>query len=223
MNAIKPLRIDVFSDVVCPWCYIGKKRLEAAMDLAADVPVELHWHPFFLQPDLPREGVERTAFITARFGSPEAYEARSQQVVATAEAEGLSYRPDLIRRQPNTLDSHRLIRWAAGDPAGDRSGPVKQRLMELFFREGGDIGDAGVLAQAAADCGMDGEDVRRRLATDEDVETVSSQALSASRRGISGVPTFIFAAKYAASGAQPADLLARAIREISAELNDAAE
>ncbi|MDQ0396029.1 DsbA family oxidoreductase [Labrys monachus] len=222
MNTTQPLRIDIFSDVVCPWCYVGRKRLDDALAAVADIPVELHWRPFFLQPDLPREGMDRQDFIEARFGSLEAYKARSQQLVAIAEAEGLPYRPDLIRRQPNTLDSHRLIHWAGTDPAGDRSSPMKRRLMELFFAEGGDLGDTDVLVQAAADCGMDPGSVRGRLATDEDADAVSAAAGAASAQGIDGVPTFVFAAKYALSGAQPADLLARAIRQVSAELNEPA-
>jgi predicted DsbA family dithiol-disulfide isomerase len=137
-------------------------------------------------------------------------------VSAAAGVEGLVYRPELVRRQPNTIDCHRLIHWA--DALG-KSAAMKQRLMELYFRDGGDLTDTGVLVQAAADCGLDAEEVRRRLATDEDVELISAQAKDASDKGISGVPTFVFAQKYAVSGAQPADQLARAIRQVSAEVN----
>jgi len=121
-----------------------------------------------------------------------------------------------VRRQPNTIDCHRLIHWAE---AVGKAAEMKQRLMELYFRDGGDLTAIDVLVQAAADCGLDPDDVRRRLATDEDVALVSSQAQEASDKGISGVPTFVFAQKYAVSGAQPADLLARAIRQVSAEVN----
>ncbi|TMJ49427.1 MAG: DsbA family oxidoreductase [Alphaproteobacteria bacterium] len=221
MAALKPLKIDVVSDVVCPWCYIGKKRIENALALVPDVPVELHFRPFFLNSWVPREGIGRDEYLTAKFGSVEAYKGIAGRVVAAAGEEGLSYRPDLVKRQPNTIDCHRLIHWAE---AQGKAAEMKQRLMELYFRDGGDLTDIEVLVQAAADCGLDADEVRRRLATDEDVALISGQAQEASDKGISGVPTFVFAQKYAVSGAQPADQLARAIRQVSAEINaEAAE
>ena len=213
---LKPLKIDIVSDVVCPWCYIGKKRIEDALAQVTDVPVEVHWRPFFLNNWVPREGISRDEYLTAKFGSPEAYKGIAGRVVAAAGEEGLSYHPELVKRQPNTIDCHRLIHWAE---AQGEAAAMKQRLMELYFRDGGDLTDVNTLVQAAADVGLDADDVRRRLATDEDVELISGQAQEASDKGISGVPTFVFAQKYAVSGAQPADLLARAIRQVSAEVN----
>jgi predicted DsbA family dithiol-disulfide isomerase len=203
MSTLKPLKIDIVSDVVCPWCYIGKRRIENALALVPDVPVEVRWRPFFLNSWVPREGISRDKGIAGR-------------VVAAAGEEGLTYRPELVRRQPNTIDCHRLIHWA---DAQGKSAEMKQRLMELYFRDGGDLTDVNVLVQAAADVGLDADDVRKRLATDEDVALISSQAQEASDKGISGVPTFVFAQKYAVSGAQPADQLARAIRQVSGEIN----
>jgi len=216
MSATKPLQIDIVSDVVCPWCYIGKRRIENALALAADVPVHVNWRPFFLNPWIPREGIDRDTYLETKFGSVDAYKGIAQRVVAAAEEEGLSYRPETVKRQPNTIDSHRLIHWAE---ASGRSGAVKQRLMELYFRDGGDLTSSETLVQAAADVGLDADDIRRRLATDEDVELISGHAKEASDKGISGVPTFVLAGKYAISGAQPADQLARAIRQVSAEIN----
>ena len=216
MSTLKPLQIDIVSDVVCPWCYIGKRRIENALALAPDVPVEINWRPFFLNNWVPREGISRDEYLTAKFGSPEAYKNIAGRVVEAAKEEGLSYRPELVKRQPNTIDCHRLIHWA--DATGKSAG-MKQRLMELYFRDGGDLTDIDVLVQAAADCGLDADDVRRRLATDEDVALISAQAKDASDKGISGVPTFVFGQKYAVSGAQPAEQLARAIRQVSAEVN----
>jgi predicted DsbA family dithiol-disulfide isomerase len=216
MSNLKPLQIDIVSDVVCPWCYIGKRRIENALALAPEVPVEIHWRPFFLNSWVPREGISRDEYLTAKFGSVEAYKGIAGRVVAAANEEGLTYRPELVRRQPNTTDCHRLIHWAE---AQGKSADMKQRLMELYFRDGGDLTDTGVLVQAAADCGLDADDVRRRLASDEDVELISAQAKDAADKGISGVPTFVFAQKYAVSGAQPAEQLARAIRQVSAEVN----
>ena len=216
MSALKPLKIDIVSDVVCPWCYIGKRRIENALALIPDVPVEVRWRPFFLNSWVPREGISRDEYLTTKFGSPEAYKGIAGRVVAAAGEEGLSYHPELVRRQPNTIDCHRLIHWA---DASGKAAEMKQRLMELYFRDGGDLTDADVLVQAAADIGLDADDIRTRLASDEDIELISGWAQEASDKGISGVPTFVFAQKYAVSGAQPAEQLARAIQQVSAEIN----
>jgi predicted DsbA family dithiol-disulfide isomerase len=180
------------------------------------VPVEVHWRPFFLNAWVPREGISRDEYLTTKFGSVEAYKGIAGRVVAAANEEGLVYRPDLVKRQPNTIDCHRLIHWAE---AQGNAAEMKQRLMELYFRDGGDLTDIDVLVQAAADVGLDADDVRKRLATDEDVARVSGQAREAADKGISGVPTYVFAQKYAVSGAQPPEQLARAIRQVSAEIN----
>ena len=216
MSQLKPVKIDIVSDVVCPWCYIGKRRIENALALVPDVPVEVNWRPFFLNSWVAREGISREEYLTAKFGSVEAYKGIAGRVVTAAGEEGLSYRPDMVKRQPNTIDCHRLIHWAE---ATGKSAAMKQRLMELYFRDGGDLTDINVLVQAAADCGLDADDVRKRLATDEDVTLISAQAQEAADKGISGVPTYVFAQKYAVSGAQPAEQLARAIRQVSAEVN----
>ncbi len=216
MSTLKPLVIDIVSDVVCPWCYIGKRRIENALALVPDVPVQVNWRPFFLNSWVPREGISREEYLTAKFGSVDAYKGIAGRVVAAANEEGLVYRPDLVKRQPNTTDCHRLIHWAEAE---GNAAEMKQRLMELYFRDGGDLTDREVLVQAAADCGLDADEVRARLATDEDTALVSGQAQEASDKGISGVPTYVFAQKYAVSGAQPPELLARAVRQVSAEVN----
>ncbi len=211
-----PLQLDVVSDVVCPWCYIGKHRIEEALKLVPDVPVDLHWRPYFLNPWIPREGIARNEYLTKKFGSPEAYRGMAQRVVEAAAEEGLEYHPDRVSRQPNTLDAHRLILWA--DAIG-RAPQMKQRLMELYFKEGGDLTDLEVLVQAAADCGLDADEVRTRLATNEDVALIATQAEEAREKGVNGVPTFVFANKYGLSGAMPPEQLAKAIRQVFAEIN----
>ncbi|RTL50868.1 MAG: DsbA family oxidoreductase [Bradyrhizobiaceae bacterium] len=212
----KPLQIDVVSDVVCPWCYIGKHRLERALELVKDVPLEVRWRPFFLNPWVPREGISREEYLTTKFGSVEAYERIAGRVAQAAAEEGLEYNNARVKRQPNTIDSHRLIHWASKI---GKAAQMKQKLMELYFRDGGDLTDPNVLVQAAADVGLDAEDVRRRLATDEDVDLITEEAVGASEKGISGVPTFVLANKYALSGAQPPEQLADAIRQVAAEIN----
>ena len=213
------LRIDVVSDVVCPWCYIGKHRLEQALSFVPDVPVEVHWHPYFLNPWVPREGISRSDYLTTKFGSVEAYEKIAGRVGDAARQEGLEYNNGRVKRQPNTIDCHRLIHWADGQ---GKAAEMKQRLMELYFRDGGDLTDAETLVKAASDVGLDADDVRRRLASDEDADLITAQAQDAAAKGISGVPTFVFAQKYAVSGAQPSDQLAAAIRQVAAEVNGSA-
>jgi predicted DsbA family dithiol-disulfide isomerase len=210
----EPLVVTVVSDVVCPWCFIGKKRIENALALIPHIPVALRFHPYFLNDWIPREGISRTEYLTRKFGGVERYRGIAQRVAAAAAEEGLVYAIDKIGRQPNTLDCHRLIAWA--DSSG-RSAQMKQRLMDLYFTEGADLTDNDVLAQAAADIGLDGGEIARRLATDADVDLVTQQADAAKAAGIDGVPTFIFGDVLATSGAQPADYLAQAIERAAAE------
>ena len=219
MANYQPVRIDVVSDVVCPWCFIGKRRLEKAIALNPDIPVEVHWRPYFLNDWIPREGISREQYLTTKFGSPERYKGIAQRVSAAASAEGLTYAIDKISRQPNTLDAHRLIRWA--DATG-KAAEMKQKLMDLYFTEGADLTNHAVLVQAAADIGLDPEDIRAALESDRDVAEVEREALSAKEAGIEGVPCFIFSGKFAVSGAQEPEYLAEAIARI-AHAADAAE
>jgi predicted DsbA family dithiol-disulfide isomerase len=207
-DAPATVHIEVVSDVVCPWCYIGKRRLEAAIALSPDVDVRINWRPYFLNDWIPREGIDRQTYLETKFGSAERYNTIAERIAAAAAMEGLPYAPDKISRQPNTLDCHRLILWSrsATDP-----GRVKQRLMELYFAEGGDLTDPKVLIQAAADCGMDGDLVRRLLAGDADIDRVESEATSAKEAGIDGVPCFIFGGHVIVTGAQSPEYLASAI------------
>ena len=216
----EPVVIDVVSDVVCPWCFIGKHRLEQAIALTPDIPVEVRFHPYFLNPWVPREGMARKDYLTKKFGSPERYAGIAQRVVDAAAGEGLVYASEKMQRQPNTLDCHRLIGWA-GEIG--RAGEMKQRLMDLYFTEGGDLSDREVLVQAAVDCGMDADIVRARLESDDDVEAVESAARAAQEAGIDGVPCFIFDGAFAVSGAQAPEYLADAISRAAAQRADAAE
>lgn len=217
--ATSPLPIDVVSDIVCPWCYIGKRRLEQAIALNPDIPVEVRWRPYFLNPWVPREGMSRADYLTRKFGSVERYRGIAQRVAAVAESEGLVYALDKIARQPNTLDCHRLILWAGNTREPAR---MKQRLMEFYFAEGADLSDTQVLIGAAVDCGLDGDLVRDLLASDTDVARVEQEANSAREVGIDGVPCFIFGGVLAVSGAQAPDYLADAMRRAAAERQRAA-
>jgi predicted DsbA family dithiol-disulfide isomerase len=214
-EAAKPVRIDVVSDVVCPWCFIGKRRLEKALGLTPEIPVEVYYHPYFLNDWIPREGIAREEYLTKKFGSPEAYRGMAGRVAEAAAEEGLTYAIDKIVRQPNTLDSHRLIHWASRRGKGPE---MKQRLMDLYFTEGGDLSDPEVLVRAAAAVGLDADAVRPLLAAEEDVEEITMAANAAKEAGINGVPTFIFNRRYAVSGAQAPEALADVIRKAAAEV-----
>jgi predicted DsbA family dithiol-disulfide isomerase len=208
------LTIDVVSDVVCPWCFIGKRRLEKAIALRPDLDVEVRWHPFFLNPWVPREGIDRKAYLETKFGSVERYGEISQRITAAGAEEQIPFALDKIARQPNTIDCHRLIHWAGLE--GDASA-VKERLMALYFLEGADLSDPEVLVRAATDCGMDGTLVRRLLASDADVAEVEAEAGRASESGISGVPCFILGGMLAVSGAQAPEYLADAMGRATEE------
>jgi predicted DsbA family dithiol-disulfide isomerase len=209
------LTIDVISDVVCPWCFIGKRRLEKAIALKPEIAVTVRFRPFFLNSWVPREGISREQYLIQKFGSVERYMANAPRVVAAAQAEGLVYNIDAIKRQPNTIDCHRLIRWA-GEEGGDPA-RLKQRLMDLYFTEGGDLSDRDVLVRAAQDCGLDADKVRQRLATDEDVDIVSAEAESFERAGVNSVPYFILGGIFAVSGAQEPEYLVEAMERTIAE------
>lgn len=200
--------VDVVSDVVCPWCFIGKKRIEEAIALKPDIAVTLRFHPYFLNDWIPREGISREQYLITKFGSVERYAQIAERVKAAAADEGLVYAPDRISRQPNTTDCHRLILWA--DKSGNAA-RMKQRLMDLYFTEGGDLTSNDVLAQAAADVGLDRAEISRLLATEQDIDAVTQQAQAAKDSGIDGVPCFIFGGVFAVSGAQSPDYLAGAI------------
>jgi predicted DsbA family dithiol-disulfide isomerase len=208
----QPVRIDVVSDVVCPWCFIGKHRLEAALKLKPGIPVEVHYRPYFLNDWIPREGISREDYLTKKFGSPERYKGIAQRVSQAAADEGLIYAMDKMKRQPNTLDCHRLIHWAE---AIGKAADMKQKLMDLYFTNGADLTDRETLVKAAADVGLSADEVRAGLAGDKDVAEIEREALAAKEAGIEGVPCFIFGGKVAVSGAQAPEYLAEAIERVA--------
>lgn len=215
----QPVRINVVSDVVCPWCFIGKRRLEKAIALSSDIPVEIHWRPYFLNDWIPREGISREQYLITKFGSPERYKGIAQRVAAAAAAEGLTYAIEKISRQPNTLDAHRLIYWAGSD---GKASAMKQKLMDLYFTEGADLTDRRVLTHAAADVGLDAGEINKALESEKDIALIEREALAAKEAGIDGVPCYIFGGKFAVSGAQAPEYLAEAISRV-AQMADAAE
>ena len=202
--------IDVVSDVVCPWCYIGKRRLEAALARLEGAKPQVHWHPFQLNPDLPAEGVERRSYLEAKFGGAERAAQIYARVRAAGASVGIGFELDRITRQPNTLDAHRLISWAQA--RGD-AGPLVERLFRAYFIEGVFIGDAAELERLATEAGFDGDAAAAFLASDAGVAEVAGADRRARELGISGVPLFIFNHRVAVSGAQEPDTLLAALAQ----------
>ena len=200
------IAIDIVSDAVCPWCYIGKRNLEAALADLPDIEVDIRWRPYQLDATIPPEGLERRAYMQRKFGNR--IDEIHQRLTQAGAAAGLDFAFDDIERSPNTLDAHRLIRWAASANAQDA---IVERLFHDFFVAGKDIGDRNVLLDAARDCGMDPKIVGELLDGDADKESVREEIASAQSIGVTGVPFFILDGKFALPGAQPADVLKRAI------------
>ncbi len=211
---MQDITIDVISDAVCPWCFVGKRKLEAALAESADKNIAVRWRPFQLDPTIPPEGLDRQAYMRAKFGD-DARLAEAHARLKTLGAEvGIKFDFGAIQRSPNTLDAHRLIRWAGESGVED---VLVERLFSAYFERGFDIGDRNVLAQIAEECGMSGEHVKRRFAEEGDVAEVRAEIERAHQVGVNGVPFFIFANKFAVSGAQSADVLARAMKEARSE------
>ena len=202
------MQIDVVSDTVCPWCFIGKRRLDKALAMRPDVQVQVFWRPYRLDPTIPKEGVDRQAYLKAKFGDGPRNTAMGDALRSEGASEGLAFAFDKIAKTPNTLDSHRLIRWAGGQGVQDA---VVERLFSAYFLEGRDIGDAGVLTEVAKEAGMDFSLVGELLARDADLEAVEREAGMANQMGISGVPTFIFDSRFMISGAREPEILAKII------------
>jgi len=202
------MQIDVVSDTVCPWCFIGKRRLARALEMRPEIAFDVQWRPYQLDPNIPREGVDRASYMKAKFGDGPRVAAMSESLKAEGLREGISFAFEKIDRRPNTIDSHRLIRWAAVAGIQDS---VVERLFAAYFLEGRDIGDPGVLEFLAADVGMDSVQVAELLADDTDRAAVEREAKLAGEMGITGVPTFIFASKYVISGAREAEVLVQVI------------
>ena len=200
---MKRLQLEVASDVICPWCYIGKKRLQKALNLIdGEVQVDVAWLPFQLNPGMPKGGMPRAEYRKAKFGSLARSRELDARVMAEGRSEGIEFAFDRIERTPNTTEAHRLIALA---PDQDE---VVNRLFRAYFEEARDIGDPAVLAEIAAQCGVEGWPEKAG-----DVSTLEGEVRA---MGISAVPTFIFERKSGVSGAYPAETLAAAMREASA-------
>lgn len=205
----RTVTIDVVSDAVCPWCFIGKKKLEMAMAAMPDVAFDVRWRPYQLDATIPPGGLPRREYMERKFGA-ERLPAIHDTLREAGRDVGLAFDFEKIAVSPNTLDAHRLIRWAQSNGAQTA---VVERLFEMFFLEGRDIGDAATLTDAAVDAGMEKAVVERLLSGDADADAVREEIGVAQRLGVTGVPFFIFDGRIGVSGAQPPEILQQAIAQ----------
>lgn len=206
------VEIDVFSDVVCPWCYVGRQRLARAIDSVAERhDVRVTWKPYQLNPWMPPEGMDRAEYRRMKFGSAERSSGMDARLVEAGRGEGIELAFDRIARTPNTVDAHRLI-WYGGQQG--RQVEVVDALFAAYFTDGRDIGDRAVLAEAAGRAGLDPEAARRFLDGDDGLAEVEEEEAVGRSFGIDGVPFFVLAGKYGVSGAQPAEVLANVIERV---------
>jgi predicted DsbA family dithiol-disulfide isomerase len=205
------VQLDIFSDPICPWCYIGKAHLDRALAEAGAHPFTIRWLPFMLNPAMPAGGMDRRAYLEGKFGGKEAAVRAYLPVAQHAESAGLEINLEAIARTPSTVDAHRLIHWAGVE---ERQDAVVAGLFRAYFVEGRDIGDAEVLADVADSAGLDASLVLRLLASDADRREIVERDAAARGMGISSVPTFIVAGQHAVPGAQPPELWARVIAEL---------
>jgi predicted DsbA family dithiol-disulfide isomerase len=213
------VKLDIISDPICPWCFIGKARLDRALEAHPDHPFQIEWHPFQLNPDMPAEGMGRRDYLEHKFGGRDGALKAYAPVLEAAEDAGLKIDFAAIERTPNTLNAHRLIHWAGLE---SRQTPVVAALFKAYFVEGRDIGDIDTLCEIAARFEMDEAATRLMLQGNADAELIRQRDAHARERGISGVPMFIVDNQHAVSGAQPAELWTRVIADITAK-EDAAE
>ena len=207
------MKIEVVSDVICPWCFLGKRRLDKALALVPEISTEVIWRPFFLDPSIPHEGLSREKYMKDKFGNRD-LKAMHKPLEDAGAKDGVPYQFDKITRTPNTLDAHRLIRWAK---QADKQEAVVEALFLAYWRDGKDVGDHKVLVEVAIAAGMDGKEIALLLSKDTDKREVMEEVEKSYQLGVQGVPTFIIDNKYGVSGAQEAEALAATIRQVAAK------
>ena len=204
------LEIDVWSDVVCPWCYLGKRRLEAALRERPQIEAALRWRPFELNPDMPAAGADRADYLARKFGARGGLQEIHDRLVALGREVGIEYRFDAIRRVPNTRAAHALVALA-----GERQGVVVEGLFRAYFEHGRDVGDAGVLAELGAEAGLAVDRLSAELAAPGRLAAIAAEERDAARLGIGGVPFFVLAGRWAVSGAQDCATLVNALDQVA--------
>ena len=210
MNVLSPpkarLSVEVVHDLVCPWCYLGARRLLRTLRRRPDLLVDLVWRPFLLNPDMPRLGMARSDYVVRKFGGEDRARRLYSSIAEIGRSEGVQFRFDRVRRTPSSVDAHRLVRWAG---RFGRATEVVEALFAAHFSDGRDLGDPGVLCAVAAACGLDPIAARALLAGDAELDGVQADNLRAHRLGINGVPCFVVAGRHAIAGAQEPEVIER--------------
>jgi predicted DsbA family dithiol-disulfide isomerase len=206
------IRLDIFSDPVCPWCYIGKANLDRALSQHPDHPFRIEWHPFQLNPDMPREGMDRATYLEAKFGGRMNAARAYAQVEAAAERAGIKMEVAKVPFASNTLDAHRLIHWAGIE---GKQNAMVDALFRAYWQECRNIGDSATLAEIAGEVGLDAAAIARLLSSDADRDDIAARDADARQKGVTAVPTFLIAQQYVVSGAQPPELWGQVIAELA--------
>lgn len=209
------VKLDIMSDPICPWCYIGKTHLDKALAKVPNHPFVIEWHPFQLNPDMPEDGMDRREYLERKFGGKDGAVRAYAPVVEHAENAGLTIDFEGMKRTPNTLDAHRLIHWAGIE---GKQNAVVDALFDAYFVQARDIGNHEVLADIADSVGMDAAVVQKLLKSDADREDISSRDSHSRQMGVSSVPTYIVANQHAVPGAQPPELWAKVIDDIMSQI-----
>ena len=207
------VKLDIFADPSCPWCYVGKAYLDRALEQSPDHPFTIEWHPFQLNPALPKEGVDRAAYHEGIFGSKEAAVAAHVELQKHEDQAGVAFNFDAMTTTPNTLDAHRLVFWAGIE---GRQTAAMSALLKAYWTEGRDIGSAEVLCDIADSIDLDAAVIARLLKSDSDVESILKREAHSREMGVRSVPTYIVAGQHAIAGAQPTDLWTKVITDINA-------
>ena len=209
------LTVEVVHDLVCPWCYLGMRRLLRTLRRRPDLQFDLAWRPFLLNPDMPADGMARADYVSRKFGGEDRARRLYASITEIGLAEGVQFRFERIRRTPSSVDAHRLVRFAA---RFGRASETVEALFAAHFTDGRDFGDTRVLTAVAASCGLDGEAARQFLMGEEEAEAVHAENLRAHRLGINGVPCFVVAGRHAIAGAQEPEVIERLLDVAAVEI-----
>ena len=219
MNVLAPpkarLTVEVVHDLVCPWCYLGTRRLLRTIRRRPDLLVDLVWRPFLLNPDMPRLGMSRSDYVIRKFGGEDRARRLYTSITEIGRTEGVQFRFDRVRRTPSSVDAHRLVRWAA---RFGRADGMVEALFAAHFSDGRDLGDAAVLCAIAASCGLDPAAARTMLGSDAELDGVHADNLRAHRLGINGVPCFVVAGRHAIAGAQEPEVIERLLDVVAVQM-----
>ncbi len=221
MNILAPpkarLGIEIVHDLVCPWCFLGVRRLTRTLRRRPDLLFDLTWRPFLLNPDMPRGGMARADYVIRKFGGEDRARRLYSSIAEIGRAEGVSFRFERIRRTPNSVDAHRLVRWAGRFGMAD---VMVEALFSAYFTDGRDVGDVAVLLAIAHSCGLDSPAARQFLSGEEEVDSVHADNLRAHRLGINGVPCFVVAGRHAIAGAQEPEVIERLLDVAAVEASE---